>query len=95
MALMEKVKEMVKEKRREKLSPMDQLVRDPEVKEAARILAKNFSLSEAREKLNELLEQEGRLPKNKSGKTVGITYQRFKELLPKPRKKRKGRTEEE
>jgi hypothetical protein len=95
MALLEKVKEIVKEKKQEKLSPMDQLMRDPEVKEAARVLAKNFSLAQAREKLNDLLEEEGRLPKTKGGKTVRITYQRFKELLPKPRKKRKNRTEEE
>ena len=87
MSLLEKAKKVVKEQNKESLSPMEQLLRDPEVKKTARYLVKHMSQSEARQKLNELLEEEGKLPTTKAGKTVKITYQRFKELLPKTRKK--------
>jgi len=86
MSLLEKAKKVVKEKKKAKLSPMEQLLKDPEVIKAARYLVKHMSLSEARNKLNELLEAEDRLPKTKKGKVVKITYQRFKTLLPKKRK---------
>ena len=89
MSLLEKAKKVVKEQNRESLSPMEKLLRDPEVKKAARYLVKHMSQTEARQKLNELLEEEGKLPKTRKGKTVKITYQRFKELLPKPRKRKK------
>ncbi len=88
MSLLEKAKKIVKEQNKESLSPMEQLLRDPEVKKTARYLAKHMSQSEAREKLNEILEEEGKLPTTRTGKTVKITYQRFKELLPKTRKKK-------
>ncbi|WP_456430109.1 hypothetical protein [Nitratifractor sp.] len=94
MSLLEKAKKVVKEQSKETLSPMEQLLRDPEVKKTARYLAKHMSQTEAREKLNEILEEEGRLPVTRTGKTVKITYQRFKELMPKPRKRRKGNEEE-
>jgi len=86
MSLLEKAKKVVKEKKKAKLSPMEQLLKDPEVIKTARYLVKHMSLSEARNKLNELLEAEDRLPKTKKGKVVKITYQRFKTLLPKKRK---------
>ena len=88
MSLLEKAKKAVKEQNKETLSPMEQLLRDPEVKKTARYLVKHMSQSEARQKLNELLEEEGKLPVTRTGKTVKITYQRFKTLLPKPRKKK-------
>ena len=88
MSLLEKAKKVVKEQKKEVLSPMEQLLRDPEVKKTARYLAKHMSQTEARNKLNELLEEEGKLPVRKNGKVAKITYARFKELLPKPRKKR-------
>jgi len=88
MSLLEKAKKVVKEQKKESLSPMEQLMRDPEVKKVARYLVKHMSQAEARNKLNELLEKEDRLPKTRSGKSVKITYQRFRELLPKSRKKR-------
>jgi len=88
MSLLEKAKKIVKEQNKESLSPMEQLLRDPEVKKTARYLVKHMSQSEAREKLNEILEEEGKLPTTRTGKTVKITYQRFKELLPKTRKKK-------
>ena len=87
--LLEKAKKIVKEQQKDTLSPIEQLMRDPEVKKTARYLAKHMSKAAAMEKLNELLEEDGRLPKTKTGKTVKITLQRFKQLLPKPRKKRK------
>ena len=84
-----KVKEeKVKNEQSKKLSPMDELLSDPEVKKTARYLVKSMPQAKARETLNELLEEEGRLPVTKSGKTVKITYMKFKTLLPKPRKKR-------
>jgi len=89
MSLLEKAKQIVKESKAQKKpsrSPMDQLLSDPEVKKTARYLAKHMSLSAAREKLNDLLEEEGKLPVRKNGKVARITYARFKELLPKPRK---------
>ncbi|WP_457607560.1 hypothetical protein [Nitratifractor sp.] len=89
---MEKAKKVVKESKKQetekRLSPMDQLLSDPEVKKTARYLVKHMSKMAAREKLNDILEEEGRLPKTSTGKTVRITYARFKTLLPKPRKKR-------
>ena len=88
MSLLEKAKKAVKEQNKETLSPMEKLLRDPEVKKTARYLVKHMSQSEARQKLNELLEEEGKLPVTRTGKTVKITYQRFKTLLPKPRKKK-------
>lgn len=93
MSLLKKAKEVIKEKKNEeaqnkKLTPMEELLRDPEVKKTARYLVKHMSESKARETLNALLEEEDRLPKTRTGKTVKITYQRFKTLLPKPRKKR-------
>ena len=88
MSLMEKAKKVVKEQNKETLSPMEQLLRNPEVKKTARYLAKHMSQSEARQKLNEILEEEGKLPVTRTGKTVKITYQRFKTLLPKARKKK-------
>ena len=91
MSLLEKAKQIVKENKKEskpKLSAMDQLLKDPEVKKTARYLVKHMSQTEARNKLNEILEEEGRLPVRKNGKVAKITYARFKELLPKPRKKR-------
>ena len=87
--LLEKAKEIVKEQQKDTLSPIEQLMRDPEVKKTARYLAKHMSQAAARDKLNELLEEDDRLPRTKNGKIVKITLQRFKELLPKPRKKRK------
>ncbi len=88
MSLLEKAKQAVKEQKKETLPPMEQLLRDPEVKKTARYLVKHMSQTEALKKLNEILESEDRLPKTKAGKTRKITYLRFKELLPKPRKKR-------
>ncbi|WP_456391989.1 hypothetical protein [Nitratifractor sp.] len=93
MSLLEKAKQVVKESKKKnepkkKLSEMDQLLKDPEVKKTARYLVKHMSQTEAREKLNEILEEAGRLPVMKSGRVRKITYARFKELLPKPRKKR-------
>ena len=88
MSLLEKAKKVVKEQKKETLSPMEQLLRDPEVKKTARYLVKHMSQSEARNKLNEILEEEGKLPVRKNGKVAKITYARFKELLPKPRKKK-------
>lgn len=88
--MLNRAKEAVKEKKKtgeKKRSPMEQLLADPEVKKTARYLVKHMSESKARETLNTLLEEEDRLPKTASGKTVKITYQRFKSLLPKPRKK--------
>jgi len=93
MSLIKKVKEIIKEEEKKTLSPMEQLLADPEVKQAARLLAQKMPLSKAREKLNQLLEEEGRLPKTKKGKTVGITYARFKELLPKSGRGRKKKSE--
>jgi histone H3/H4 len=90
MSLLEKAKKAVKEQKKETLSPMEQLLRDPEVKKTARYLVKHMSQSEARNKLNEILEEEGKLPVRKNGKVAKITYARFKELLPKPRKKNEG-----
>ncbi len=90
MSLLEKAKKVVKEQKKETLSPMEQLLRDPEVKKTARYLAKHMSQSEARNKLNEILEEEGKLPVRKNGKVAKITYARFKELLPKPRKKKEA-----
>jgi len=86
MSLLEKAKQAVKEKKKAKLSPMEQLLKDPDVIKAARYLVKHMSQSEARNKLNELLEAEDKLPRTKKGKVVKITYQRFKSLLPKHRK---------
>jgi hypothetical protein len=88
MSILEKAKQAVKEQKKETLSPMEQLLRDPEVKKAARYLAKHFSQAEARNRLNEFLEEEGKLPVRKNGKVMKITYVRFKELLPKTRKKK-------
>ena len=93
MSLLDKAKQIVKESKTQKkprLSPMDKLLSDPEVKKTARYLAKHMSQSAAREKLNEILEEEGKLPVRKNGKIAKITYARFKELLPKPRKKKEG-----
>jgi HEAT repeat protein len=90
MSLLEKAKKVVKEQKKETLSPMEQLLRDPEVKKAARYLAKHMPMTEARNKLNELLEEEGKLPVRKNGKVAKITYARFKELLPTPRKKKEA-----
>ena len=90
MSLLEKAKKVVKEQKKETLSPMEQLLRDPEVKKTARYLARHMSQSEARNKLNEILEEEGKLPVRKNGKVAKITYARFKELLPKPRKKKEA-----
>jgi len=90
MSLLEKAKKVVKEQKKETLSPMEQLLRDPEVKKTARYLVKHMSQSEARNKLNEILEEEGKLPVRKNGKVAKITYIRFKELLPKPRKKKEA-----
>ncbi len=89
MSLLEKAKQLVKEKELKSLSPMEQLLKDPEVKKTARYLAKHFPITEAVEKLNQLLEEEGKLPRRKNGKLIKINYQRFKDLMPKPRKKRK------
>jgi hypothetical protein len=86
MSLLEKAKKVVKEQKKETLSPMEQLLKDPEVKKTARYLVKHMSQSDARNKLNEILEEEGKLPVRKNGKVVKITYARFKELLPRPRK---------
>ena len=91
MSLLNKAKEVVKEQKKnqtKKLSPMEELLADDEVKRTARYLVKYMSESKARETLNAILEEEGRLPQSASGKTVKITYQRFKSLLPRPRKKR-------
>ena len=88
MSLLAKAKEIVKKENGKKLSPTDELLSDPEVKKTARYLVKSMSESKARETLNQLLEDEGRLPTTKSGKVVKITYQKFKTLLPKTRKKR-------
>jgi len=93
MSLLEKAKQIVKESKKENkpsLSPMDQLLKDPEVKKTARYLAKHMPQTAAREKLNEILEEAGRLPVRKNGKVAKITYARFKELLPKPRKKKEA-----
>ncbi len=88
--LLEKAKEIVKESKKRSLSEMDRLLSDPEVKKTARYLAKHMSQSAAREKLNEILEEAGRLPKTKTGKTVRITLQRFKTLLPRHNKRHSG-----
>jgi hypothetical protein len=88
MSLLEEAKKAVKEQKKEALSPMEKLMRDPEVKKTARYLAKHMSQAEARAKLNELLEKEGKLPRTKNGRIIGITYQRFKTLMPKSRKKK-------
>ena len=90
MSLLEKAKKAVKEQKKETLSPMEQLLRDPEVKKTARYLVKHMSQTEARNKLNEILEEEGKLPVRKNGKVAKITYARFKELLPRPRKKKEA-----
>jgi hypothetical protein len=90
MSLLEKAKQAVKEQKKETLSPMEQLLRDPEVKKTARYLVKHMSQTEARNKLNEILEEAGKLPVRKNGKVSKITYARFKELLPRPRKKNEG-----
>jgi len=90
MSLLEKAKKAVKEQKKETLSPMEQLLRDPEVKKTARYLVKHMSQTEARNKLNEILEEEGKLPVRKNGKVAKITYSRFKELLPRPRKKKEA-----
>jgi len=93
MSLLEKAKLAVREskaKKKPSLSPMDQLLNDPEVKKTARYLVKHMSQAAAREKLNEILEEEGKLPVRKNGKIARITYARFKELLPKPRKKKES-----
>ncbi len=86
-SILAKAKKVVKEQKKEKLSPMDQLLKDPDVIKAARYLADRMPITKAREELNRILEEEGRLPKTKTGKTVSITYQRFKEMMPKSRKK--------
>ena len=89
MSLLNRAKEVVKEQKKnqtKKLSPMEELLADNEVKTVARYLAKHMSMSRAREALNAVLEEEGRLPKTASGKTVKITYKRFKSLLPRSRK---------
>ena len=90
MSLLEKAKKAVREQKKETLSPMEQLLRDPEVKKTARYLVKHMSQTEARNKLNEILEEEGKLPVRKNGKVAKITYARFKELLPRPRKKKEA-----
>jgi hypothetical protein len=78
-SILEKAKKIVKEQKKETLSPMDQLLKDPDVVKAARYLADRMPMAQAREKLNDILDEEGRLPKTKAGKTVRITYLRFKE----------------
>ncbi len=88
MSLLDRAKELVKEKELQKLSPMEQLLKDAEVKKTARYLAKHFPITEAIEKLNQILEEEGKLPRRKNGKLMKINYPRFKELMPKPRKKK-------
>jgi hypothetical protein len=88
MSLLEKAKKIVKEQKKETLSPMEQLLKDPEVKKTARYLVKHMSQTEARNKLNEILEEEGKLPVRKSGKVMKINYMQFKTLLPRPRKKK-------
>jgi hypothetical protein len=90
MSLLEKAKKIVKEQKQETLSPMEQLLKDPEVKKTARYLVKHMSMTEAHKKLNEILEEEGKLPVRKNGKVAKITYVRFKELLPKPRAKKEA-----
>ncbi len=90
MSLIDKAKKIVKEQKKETLSPMEQLLRDPEVKKTARYLVKHMSQTEARNKLNEILEEAGKLPVRKNGKVAKITYPRFKELLPKQRKKKEA-----
>jgi hypothetical protein len=90
MSLLEKAKKVVKEQKKETLSPMEQLLKDPEVKKTARYLVKHMSQTEARNKLNEILEEEGKLPVRKNGKVAKITYARFKELLPRSRKKKEA-----
>jgi hypothetical protein len=93
MSLLDRAKAMVKEKELQKLTPMEQLLKDPEVKKTARYLAKHFSVTEAIDKLNQILEEEDKLPKRKNGKLIKINYVRFKELMPKPRK-RKDKSED-
>ncbi len=93
MSLLEKAKAIVKEQKKQttkkkRVLEMDQLLQDPEVKKTARYLVKHMSQKQALDKLNEILESEGRLPKMKNGRIRKITYPRFRELLPKPRKKR-------
>ncbi len=88
--ILRKAKEVIKAQKKEKLSPMDALMKDPEVKEAARLLAKEMPLSKAREELNRILEEAGRLPTMNNGKLRKFTYARFKELLPKSRKRDKS-----
>ncbi|WP_292655275.1 hypothetical protein [Nitratifractor sp.] len=90
MSLLEKAKKAVKEQKKETLTPMQQLLKDPEVKKTARYLVKHMSQTEARNKLNEILEEEGKLPVRKNGKVMKINYMQFKELLPKPRKKKEA-----
>ena len=92
MSLLEKAKKIVKEEKikhnEKRLSAMELLISDPEIKKTARYSAKKMPASKAREHLNKILEEEGRLPKTKSGKIQKITYLRFKQLLPKQRKKK-------
>jgi hypothetical protein len=95
MSLLEKAKQLVKEKEIKSLSPIEQLIKDPEVKKTARYLAKHFPITEAIDKLNLLLEQEGKLPRRKNGKIIKINYPRFKELMPKPRAKKRDENKEE
>jgi len=95
MSLLEKAKKIVKEQKKETLSEMDRLLKDQEVKKTARYLVKHMPITEAHKKLNEILEEEGKLPVRKNGKVAKITYIRFKELLPKPRSKRGEASEEE
>lgn len=87
--ILKRVKEVIKAQKKEKLSPMDALMKDPEIKEAARMLAKEMPLSKARDELNKILEEAGKLPKMKNGKLRKFTHTRFKELLPKSRKRTK------
>ncbi len=87
MSLLEKAKEVVKEQKKEVLSPMERVLKNPDVKKSARYLVKHMSQTEARNKLNEILEEAGMLPVRKNGKIMKITYLHFKELLPKTRKK--------
>ena len=89
MSLLEKAKKMVREKELDKLSPMDRLIKDSEVKKTARYLAKHFPVTEAIDRLNQLLEEEGKLPRRKNGNLMKINYPRFKELMPRPRKRNK------
>ena len=95
MSLLEKAKEMVKQKEINSLSPMEQLIKDPDVKKTARYLAKHFSITEATERLNQLLEEAGKLPTRKNGKVIKINYSRFKQLMPKTRAKKKDKKSQE